>query len=534
MVLAPSLFAGILVSGQADGQVMVPLPPNVGWQNGTIDNGGVGTWPSIAIDNDGHVHASYADYTSGGLKYAYDESGVWVTRYIDSSMVVGTYTSIAVDNHGRSYISYADTGNFHLKFATNADGTWRNTTVDQSGAVGEFTSIALGPDGSVHISYQDIGNHTLKYAHLINATWHIETVDSPGAEVGEYTSIAVDSSGMPHITYFDITNHCLKYAYKTASGWITASIAVTAGAAGPNEMALNSTGVPFVAYAASATGIVSVAHLDGTTWDSEPLTGSPRAGVVDSPKVSIAVDENDRLYVTFMNLTTQALVRAMYATGSWTYSTVDPTPGAGLFSAMKVDQNGKVQVVYLENGRLMYATDSGASWYAVAVDDTGSNMGNLNCIATDPLGNIHIAYRDGSTGNLMYAKESPTGAWSYAVIDGTGQVDGTHNIAMAVDASGKAYVLYHVADGMRFATDSAGSWMNGTIYGNTATSWTILLDSVNHCHLFFTTGADTSIMATTRSAGHSTPWRPALRRGFRARFSALTASSMSSARQSAA
>ncbi len=498
MVLAPSLFAGVLVSGQAEGQVMLALPPNVGWQNGTIDSGGAGSWPSIAVDGDGHVHVSYYDYNHGGVKYASDESGVWAARFVQTGATVGDYTSIAADGQGKSYISYHDSGNNDLRYATNADGTWKNSTVDHNGVVGEFTSIAVSANGSVSIAYYDLGNRSLKYAHLVGAQWQIETVDDPVAEVGEYASLALDASGSPHITYFDLTNGCLKYAYKTSTGWTIASLAVTTGAAGPNDLVLNSTGVPYVAYTSLSTHILSVAHLGGS-WVSDPLTGSPQAGI----HVSMGMDENDVQYVTYMGFASQVLVRAMNATGSWSYSTIDSTLGAGLFNSMTIDGNQKIQVAYLENGRLKYATNAGASWYVLPADDAGSR-GDLNCIATDPLGDVHLAYRDGATDNLLYAIESATGVWNYAVIDGTGHVDGTHNIAMAVDAQGKAYVLYHdsVANSLKFATNSAGAWVNDTIYGTTATAWTILVDAQRHCHVFLTT-TDDHLYYGTNSPGWS-------------------------------
>ncbi len=493
IVLTPALFGGVLLSGQAEGLSLTPIP-NVGWQKGTIESGGVGQYPSVSVDSDGHVHMSYYDYTHNRIRYASDETGVWAEQYVDAATNVGQYSSIATDAHGKSHISYLDSTNNDLKYATNADGTWKNMTVDHVGVVGEFTSIAVGSDDSVYISYYDLGNRSLKCAHLAGSTWTTETVDDPAEEVGEYTSIALDSAGLPHIAYFDTTNHCLKYAVKTSAGsWTTSSLAsVTTGAAGQSSLVMNLNGMPWIAYTLSTNHVAYAAHLDGT-WTSAPLTGTPAANA----RVSMAVDEYGKMYLAFMNYTTGVLVQAENDTlGAWSYSIVDPTPGSGSYLSIAVDENAKSHIAYLDGGTgsLRYATDAGASWYVNPVDDTG-DRGDVNSVATDPLGGIHVVYRDAATNDLLYAEKYPSSSWTMSTIDSSHGVPASHYASIAVDANGKAYVVYFNSTALKCATNVLGSWHISTIDdADSPEEATIVLDALNHCHVFYTTSSPDRLM----------------------------------------
>ena len=92
-------------------------------------------------------------------------SGGWVVTNIDSSTgSTGDYTSIALDSYKCAHIAYRDSTNNELKYATNETDVWVITTLDTTGDTGLYPSIALDSDNKVHISYYDNTNGDLKYA----------------------------------------------------------------------------------------------------------------------------------------------------------------------------------------------------------------------------------------------------------------------------------------------------------------------------------------------------------------------------------
>jgi hypothetical protein len=167
---------------------------------------------SIAVDGSDKVHISYRG--GGGLTYATNASGAWVTATVDWDENGGLYSSLALDSLGDAHISYYDVTNADLRYATNASGDWVVETLDSDGDVGWDTSIALDSWDNVHISYYDVTNADLKHVTNASGDWETEVVDSTG-DVGKYSSIAVDSRDHLRISYYSETRLNLKYAYTT-------------------------------------------------------------------------------------------------------------------------------------------------------------------------------------------------------------------------------------------------------------------------------------------------------------------------------
>src|SRR5205085_11803443 len=99
----------------------------------------------------------------------------WAVQTVDSPGMVGSYTSLALDQNGAAHISYYDVTNGHLKHAYEQGQKWVIETVDGAGNVGTFTSIALDKTGNPRISYRDVALKQLKYAAWNGSSWDIET-----------------------------------------------------------------------------------------------------------------------------------------------------------------------------------------------------------------------------------------------------------------------------------------------------------------------------------------------------------------------
>ena len=193
----------------------------------TIDGGGddVGTFPSIAIAEDGDPALSYYDITNGNLKAArcanLDCTSATVSTVDPSAADVGQHTSIAIGKNGNPVIAYYDATNGNLKVARCNDFacSGENETisvVDSLGDVGQYASLAIGTNGNPVIAYYDATNGNLKVARCndpaCSGSNEIRSAVDKTGDVGSFAAIAIGLDGRPAIAYYDVTNADLKLA----------------------------------------------------------------------------------------------------------------------------------------------------------------------------------------------------------------------------------------------------------------------------------------------------------------------------------
>ena len=217
------------------------------WHNMTIevpfgvyDRGNV-WFTSLALDGYGNPYISFCGTPDVLSTYSFrlfftspNPEGR-LTQTVDADQgYVGLYPSLTLDNADRPRISYC--AYLDLRYAWR-DGTgWHRQTVDAAGDVGWFTSLALDSAGNPRISYFDKTNGDLKYAWHDGTSWYNRTVDSAG-DTGWFTSLALDSAGNPCISYYDNTNHDLRFAW--AESPLPGVVAVPGGAGVPTSIGGN-------------------------------------------------------------------------------------------------------------------------------------------------------------------------------------------------------------------------------------------------------------------------------------------------------
>ena len=194
---------------------------NYAYKDGTnwiVEDVGTGSGymsSSIAIEylenSPDRVHVCYNGWYPSDLQYAYrDESGVWYTETIDSEGedgVVGRYTSIALDENGHPHISYVDMTYEGVKWDSAVmyiyyDGSdWKKITVD-SGFVGGTTSIALDSSNYPHITYFNPSIKAPTYAFFDGEKWNFDLVKT-GLELSGDITFSLDGLDRPHVAYFE-------------------------------------------------------------------------------------------------------------------------------------------------------------------------------------------------------------------------------------------------------------------------------------------------------------------------------------------
>ncbi len=369
------------------------------------DQGGVGTYSSIAVDQSSRPHIAYMSEKYDDLKYARrSSSGEWQIYDVDKSdFHVGSYASLALQEIGTSvypHISYLDFSSYDLKYAyVGTDLQWKRQTLDTQGVVGLYTSIARGGDGKVWISYYDQTNGDLKYASISGSTTTAKTIYQDG-NIGFYTSIAINkSNNKPGIVYGDFTYNTLNYTYLNAENkWIASVI--------NNDY-----------YFGSNLGLNTSLSINGF--------GEPA--------------------ISYRDLNANALKYARYLPFSWELGYVDSVISDGQYSStIWIDDYRQAIALYDQiQGDLVYAVWNPVSqtWDSQKVDTVG-DVGQYVSLATDSAGNPHMSYYDVTQGNLKYAYWDPVSStWKTSIVDSLSDVG--YFSSLALDGSDRPYISYY-------------------------------------------------------------------------------------------
>ena len=169
------------------------------------------------------------------------------------------------------------------------------TGLTQNADVDCFVEVGGGPVGFV--SY-------CQYAGLTTTPVTWSYVGSAGFSAGSvaYTSLALDSSGVPYVAYRDgaNSNKATVMKYDSGSVWVpVGSAGFSADAVGFTSLALDSNNVPYVAYTDVANGFkATVMKYDGSAW--VPV-GSAGFSAGDAYSTSLALDSNNVPYVAYQD-----------------------------------------------------------------------------------------------------------------------------------------------------------------------------------------------------------------------------------------
>ncbi|MGH7629125.1 MAG: hypothetical protein ACREOF_06995, partial [Gemmatimonadales bacterium] len=219
---------------------------------------------------------------------------------------------------------------------------------------------------ALHVAYYDGNfNGLLKYAVCSagcseSANWATTVPDLPG--IFGAASLAIDGTGRLHLVYHDALSG-LRYASCLSdcigNGWQAGTLDPTDDAGVSAAIAVGGDGRLHVAYHADATDDLRYASCGGgclnpAEWETAIVHPVADAGEF----VAIAVDDVDRLYVTYWLFRGGAenLLLATCATGcsdaaSWQWTTMDGGGRVGRYNAVAVDPRGRLHVTYYDQDR---------------------------------------------------------------------------------------------------------------------------------------------------------------------------------------
>lgn len=351
------------------------------------------------------------------------------TSFMDTSVMPGSeycYSVFAIDPSANA----SDPGRVAC-----VDTDWTVTVLDENIEIGGGIDIALAPAGLAHISYYDKTHGEVKYINSSAGNWaHPLSIDYIGEDRWyPESAITIDTNHAVHICYFDTSRTQLKSATNSSGAWTTHLIDDQNSIMNNCSIAVDSLNNVHILY--PVTELVHATNATGS-WTYTPLPGTFGAGLV-----SLVIDSSDRLHASF-STPGPALHYASNQSGVWQSQQIDTYSDRGQRwdSSLGVDSSGNVHVAY---GCLKYITNATGSWISDVLS-TGSDECYPD-MAIDSLDNLHIGYRAGhiptalftSTAALKYITNK-TGNWIDYTIK-TGPISGFYP-AIVTDTGSNAHI----------------------------------------------------------------------------------------------
>jgi len=246
--------------------------------------------------------------------------------------------------------------------------------------------------------------------------WVDDPVPSQLEDLGEYASLALNATGVPYVAFYDLTTGRPRTYNHTDTGWFPIGQMENYTASGNTglytSLAIGSDGRPRVAYYDEFESALKFAMWDGTAWRNAYIEYTGEVGRY----ASLALDGSDNPHIAYYNESSRQPRYAFCDRGvgcleavNWTIEDVpEPAADAGAFTSLAVESNGTPHVAYYDatNRRLQYATKTG-TWQVETVDSAGAYQ--YASLALDSFDRPAIAYHDGGAGGrLKYAEKRPT------------------------------------------------------------------------------------------------------------------------------
>jgi hypothetical protein len=301
-----------------------------------------------------------------------------------------------------------------------------------------------------------------------------ETVDSAG-DVGQESSLALDSSGIPHIAYRDVTNDSLKYAVLSGATWVSGMVETSVGQLGPS-LALDDSGSLHVAYTHRGP-YVNHAVLRGATWVIETAVGEPAA------EPSLALDSSGNPHIAYCDVHTTEGLKYAYWTGSgWVVQEVDyvlcGNPGREELAlpSLTLDGSDNPHIAYCDvaNNRMKYTVLRGTTWVSETVGPSGQDAPSL---ALDSSGNPHIAYCH--YGLVKYAVLRGT-TWAIETVDDLGA-----DSSLALNSSDHPHIAYCGVGGLKYAYWTGSEWVKVSVDVTRCENPSLALDGSDNPHISY-------------------------------------------------
>lgn len=322
-----------------------------------------------------------------------------------------------------------------------------------------------------------------------------QTVDFGEYEVGRAPSIAVDTNDNPHISYsrdYDNSRRALKYAHRD-SVWQTETLETDISLSSyevPSSLVVDSDDTVHIVFVKDFD--IGYAHNGDGSWNSETIITPTSGGSGGSMReeMSLAIDDDDILHLTYALRTSGSEYRINYATSDDDWSVVHVAEHTDLLRhpSVAVDADGLPHISYVERNdgesdTVQYAHYNGSDWTFETVVTEPPELHSETHIAVDVTGAVHLLFRDFDNWTLIYAYRDPAnGSWS--TDDFLGGTSTNRRRAFGVDGAGRPHVVYSTSSQIEHARKEGDTWDVITVADGITTPFLSLdIDSDNNPHI---------------------------------------------------
>jgi hypothetical protein len=231
------------------------------------------------------------------------------------------------------------------------------------------------------------------------------------------------------------------------------------------SLALDSNGLPSVAYFDGNGGDLKYAKLYNGAWQVEKVDTAGSTGLYPS----LVMSRNNGAMIAYYKRTTGDLRTAIQVTGGWQISSVDTNGDVGRCASMILDPNrptaSKMAIAYdALGGMKKFAIQSGTGWSFQTVDNATPTGGGSTSLAYEPYkdtdGNYHFAvsYYDSSNSALKFARQGNSGVWTAITVIEQG-VQGLYT-SLLYDLGNRPNIFYFKKTNVTAyrAQKKAGAW----------------------------------------------------------------------------
>ncbi|MBA0883407.1 rhamnogalacturonan lyase family protein [Flavobacterium undicola] len=341
------------------------------------------------------------------------------------SSVSSSYTSIAVVKIGTNfipYVAFTESGVPKVKKRLT-DGTWEQVGANLA-TNASYTKIYSNSIGELFVAYIDFSAGSklaLKKYDYVTRTWNALNEDNTNL----YVSTG-NANGMSAVSQYSSTHRC--------------------------SIAFDSFNVPYVAF--SEAGMLPyVKKFNGTAWET---VGSGAVPGGFGAAVSLAIDANDKPWLTYLSLTaanstTGTVALYGYNGTAWTAVTI-PTPMSGRHTNIAIKDANTLCIAYFNTGNTNRATailyNKSTNTWGTAATLASRDSPNISLI-NDNAGNVYCSFIDyTSTTNVFPTRvrflAAGSTTWTElkdpAVIRGIDEPTGSPSIA--IGNAPYPYVVY--------------------------------------------------------------------------------------------
>lgn len=256
--------------------------------------------------------------------------------------------------------------------------------------------------------------------------------------------------------------------------WATYSIGGTGSYPYTVSLAIDSSGIPHVAYTDSSGNLIyaSATSPAGNAWNTQIVASN---SMESSPYVSLALNSNGNPYISYFT-SSYNLAYAYWNGASWTVQTVDSAFG-GQYNSIALDSSGNPHIAFVASGDLTYTSWTGSAWSTPVTVDSTPGSASWTSLAFDSSGNPHISYMlyNSNTGNYnLYYASSTTGgsSWTTQMVDSQGHTGYMSSLAFN-PTNGEPAISYAYSNSggyLKAATLSGSTWTT-QIVDQTSSSW---------------------------------------------------------------